>query len=110
MVPLPGKAVAVLDQRTGLVADVFLTPNGHARERPLLADVLAVVRRRDVWIADRNFCTLGFLRGLARADGGFVIRQHGTLKGGLTGEGPLVGRRATGTVYEQRLSGPCSGT
>jgi hypothetical protein len=101
--PLPGKALVVLDQRTGLVTDVFLTPDGHAQERSLLGEVLAVVRQRDVWIGDRNFCTLGFVFGLDRAKAGFVIRQHGTLLGTPVGPRTAAGRSPTGRVFEQRL-------
>jgi len=56
--PLPGKALVVLQPETGLATDAFLTPDGHAQERTLLDEVLARVQKRDVWIADRNFCTL----------------------------------------------------
>src|SRR5947209_18468297 len=59
--PLPGKVLAVLDQQTGLATDVFLTPDGHAQERTLLDEVLAVVSPGELWIADRNFCTMKFL-------------------------------------------------
>jgi len=36
-------------------------------------------RARDVWIADRNVCTLGFVFGLAQRGAYFVIRQHGQM-------------------------------
>src|SRR5207249_3643445 len=45
--PLPGRVLAVLDPRTGLVGDVFVTPDGHEAERSLIGEVLGVVRRRD---------------------------------------------------------------
>jgi hypothetical protein len=93
----------VLDQRTNLITDVFLTPDGHAQERSLLGEVLAAVERRDLWIADRNFCPLGFLFGLARAKAGFVIRQHGTLIGTPAGPRAAAGRSPTGRAFEQRL-------
>jgi hypothetical protein len=101
--PLPGRALVVLDQQTGLATDVFLTPDGHAQERSLLDDVLTAVRRWDLWIADRNFCTLKFLFGLDRAKAGFVIRQHGCVTGTLVGKKKKVGRCETGMVYEQRI-------
>lgn len=99
--PLPGKALVVLDQRTGLCTDVFLTPDGHAQERSLLGDVLATVERGDLWIADRNFCTLGLVFGLGDAGAAFVIRQHGNLEGRLVKSRRFVGRSETGEVYEQ---------
>ena len=101
--PLPGRVLAVLDQQTGLTSDVVLTPDGHAQERSLLSEVLAIVKRADLWIADRNFCTRGFLFGLADLRAGFVIRQHGGLGGLLVGKRKAVGRGETGRVYEQRL-------
>jgi IS4 transposase len=100
---LPGAVLAVLDQQTQLITDVFLTPDGHAQERSLLDDILRIAEARDVWIADRNFCTLKFLFGLDQAKAAFVIRQHGTVKGRLLGKRRLVGRSATGMVYEQQL-------
>ena len=101
--PLPGKALAVLDPQTGLCIDVFLTPDGHAQERSLLGDVLATVARDDLWIADRNFCTLGFLFGLGDRQAAFVIRQHGNLQGRLLGSRRSVGPSETGAVHEQDI-------
>jgi hypothetical protein len=101
--PLPGKVLAVLDPQTGLATDVFLTPDGHEQERSLLDDVLAVVHEGDLWVADRNFCTLKFLAGIAERLGHFVIRQHGTLRGRLRGRRVFRGAGPTGKVYEQAV-------
>jgi Transposase DDE domain len=101
--PLPGKVLAVLDQQTGLATEVFLTPDGHAQERSLLDEVLAAVRRRDLWVADRNFCTLKFLFELDKAGAAFVIRQHGQVEGKPVGDSRYAGRAATGAVYEQPI-------
>jgi IS4 transposase len=73
---LPGKSLAVYEPASGLVTDVFPCEDGHAQERSLLGDVLERVRMEEVWVADRNFCTLGFLGGLARQQAYFVIREH----------------------------------
>lgn len=100
---LPGKVLAVYEQELDLVTHVFLTPDGHAQERSLLDEVLTSVRAKDLWIADRNFCTLKFLFGIAAAKATFVIRQHGTLVGRLLGKRRPRGRAATGKVYEQQL-------
>ena len=99
--PLPGKVLAVLDPQTGLSTDVFLTPDGHAQERSLLDEVLAIAQARDFWIADRNFCTLKFLFELAKAEASFAVRQHGQLEGKLLGQRAYAGRCETGEVYEQ---------
>src|ERR1019366_45229 len=101
--PLPGKVLVVLEPETGLATDVFLTPDGHAQERSLLDDVLQIVRERDVWIADRNFCTFKFLFEIAKKLGFFIIRQHGTVKGQLKGRRRFVGEGSTGKVYEQEI-------
>jgi IS4 transposase len=101
--PLPGKVLAVLEPETGLATDVFLTPDGHAQERALLQDVLAIVRRDDLWIADRNFCTLRFLLTIAKQLGFFIIRQHGALHGQLTGRRLFRGDGPTGKIYEQAI-------
>lgn len=100
---LPGKVLAVYDQQSDLVSDVFLTPDGHAQERTLLDDVLAIVRPRDLWIADTGFCTLKFLFTIARRKAAFVIRQHGTLVGRLIGKRRRRGRTETGQLYEQKI-------
>jgi len=55
---LPGKALVVFDQAKGLVRDVFLTEDGQAQERRLIGRVLETLQRGELWIADRNFCTL----------------------------------------------------
>lgn len=69
----------------------------------LIEDVVPHVQARDLWIADRNFCTLGFLAAIANAQAAFVIRQHGTLKGQLLGVRRLGGRCETGEVCEQEV-------
>ena len=63
--PLPGKSLVVLDSALMLAIDVFPCEDGHAQERALLDQVLATVEANDGWIEDRNFCTLGFLFGIA---------------------------------------------
>jgi Transposase DDE domain len=102
--PLPGKVLTVLEPETGLATEVFLTPDGHAQERSLLDNVLESVRERDVWIADRNFCTLRFLFEIAKKSGFFIIRQHGTVKGKLCGRRVFKGDGPTGKIYEQTVA------
>ena len=101
--PLPGIVLAVLDQEQMTVTDVLLTEDGHAQERSLLAEVYPLVRRGDVWVADRNFCTLGLIWEIFARGGFFVLRQHGNVTGELLGERKPRGRCTTGWVYEQRL-------
>jgi IS4 transposase len=101
--PLPGKILVVMDPELDLACDAFLTPDGHAQERSLLDDVLQTIRERDLWIADRNFCTLKFLFEIADKRAFFLIRQHGQLQGCLKGERRHIGESSTGKIYEQAV-------
>jgi hypothetical protein len=101
--PLPGKVLVVLDQRHMLATKVFLTEDGHAQERSLLDEVLESVEARDLWIADRNFCTIRFIFGIFLRRGAFLIRQHGQVKGELLGTRKSCGHCPTGRLYEQDL-------
>ena len=102
--PLPGHALVVLEPDRMLATDVFPCEDGHAQERSLLPQVLTTVEPRDVWIADRNFCTTGFLFGIAKQDAAFVIRQHKqNLTYELLGERHKIGRCPRGMIYEQQM-------
>jgi len=101
---LPGHALVVLDPRLMLATDVILCEDGHAQERSLLDQVLEIVAAKDLWIADRNFCTSDFLFGIARRGGSFVIRQHAsTLHREFAGKRRACGRVDTGKVFEQTI-------
>jgi IS4 transposase len=100
---LPGRALAVYEPEVDLVTRVFLTPDGHASERSLLDTVTGWVEPDDLWIADRNFCTLKFLLDLEDAKACFVIRQHGTMPYQLVGKRRQRGQTATGQVHEQHV-------
>jgi hypothetical protein len=101
--PLPGKILVVLDQELMVARKVFLCEDGHAQERSLFDEVLPSVEPADLWIADRNFCTVDFMFGIAARGGSFVIRQHGQLKGTLVGSRKSKGKTSTGKVYEQKI-------
>lgn len=101
--PLPGRALVVLDQERMLAERVVLTEDGHAQERSLIDEILGLVAENDLWIADRNFSTLKFLAGIHRRGAFFVVRQHGQLKGRLTGRRRRAGRCPTGAAYEQAV-------
>lgn len=101
---LPGQTLVVLDPSLGLVVDVVPCEDGHAQERSLLDDVLAMIEPGDLWIADRNFCTTKFLFGIAGHGGFFLIRQHAsTLTWELVGTRKRLGKTDTGRVYEQEM-------
>lgn len=102
--PLPGQTLAVLDPASGLVLDVVCCEDGHAQERSLLDQVWPMVRARDLWVADRNFCTTTFLFGLAGRKARFVVRQHASTLTWDTATTPRRrGRCATGRLSEQTL-------
>lgn len=102
--PLPGQTLVVYDPSLGLAIDVVCGEDGHAQERSLMTPILAGVMAKDLWVADRNFCTTGILFGIAGRGGSFAIRQHrSTLM--WTRESPRrsVGRCETGELFEQNL-------
>ncbi len=102
---LPGQALVFYDPQWDLATDVIPCEDAYAQERSLLQEVLAGVAARDCIVADRNFCTTGFLFGLARRGAAFVIRQHAsTLTWHLQGQRCAVGQDERGrTVYEQAI-------
>ena len=100
---LPGKSLAVLDPALGLAIDVIPCEDGHAQERSLIAEVLQTVEPKDLWIEDRNFCTLGFITGVASRGGFVLVREHKGLPWQAWSGLRYVGRVETGSVYEQQV-------
>lgn len=109
--PLPGQALVVLDQQRMLITHGILNEDGHAQERSMIPEVLDLVKADQLWIEDRNFCTLGLLFGMHRRGATFVVRQHGQLQGELMGHARRTGTTRSGPVYEQliRVREPESG-
>jgi hypothetical protein len=99
---LPGHTLAVLDAQSMLVTDVLCCEDGHAQERALLPEIIPLVAERDLWVADRNFCTTEFWFALDRRHAYGVIRHHANLTWQATSKRHYVGRTDTGRVYEQR--------
>ena len=102
--PLPGKSLVVYDPVMRLPIDVFPCEDGHSQERSLLNQVLLTIDTNDVWIADRNFCTLDFTCSIASRQAYFVIREHKKYPFELLGKEKYIGRCDTGKVYEQGIS------
>ena len=100
---LPGKSIAVLDPQKMLVTDIFLNQDGHAQERTMLPSLLETVVARQVWIADRNFCTRQLLFGIVQRGSDFVIRQHKSLPVEEISALKKIGETKTGRVYEQQV-------
>lgn len=101
--PLPGKSLVVLDPQRRLAVDIFPCEDGHAQERRLFPNVLKTVQPGQLWLADRNMCTLEFLFGIAQRQASFVIREHKTLPWQAVSELQAVGRVEGGELWEQRL-------
>jgi Transposase DDE domain len=99
--PLPGKSLVVLDPQLMLAVDVFPCEDGHAQERSLLPQVLATILAGELWIEDRNFCTLGFLFGIERKNAFFLVREHKNLPWTAISKLRCAGRTETGEVFEQ---------
>jgi hypothetical protein len=98
---LPGHSLALLDPQRMIIEDVILCEDGHAQERTLLDQVLPLIRRNDLLIDDRNFCTIAFLFGIDDREGRFITRQHGRMPWRGSGKKRYIGPCETGKVYEQ---------
>lgn len=98
---LPGHTLAILDPQRRLFLDLIPCQDAYTQERALLTEVLPTLEANDVCVADRNFCTPRFLCGIAARDAFFAIREHQQLNISYEGELRLVGRTATGEVFEQ---------
>lgn len=102
--PLPGQALVVLEPESGLAVQMVACEDGHAQERSLLKPIIAAAGPNDIYIADRNFCTLSFLFGLANRPSHFVIRQHANLPIASNGTLRRRGRTDSGAVFEQAIT------
>jgi IS4 transposase len=100
---LPGQTLTVLDPQRSLVVDVFPCEDGHAQERSLLPLVLEQVQPKQVWIADRNFCTNDFLTQIAQREAYFIIREHQKLAWTEVTALESVGSNASGELLEQQV-------
>jgi IS4 transposase len=102
--PLPGFALVVLDPERMLATDMIPCEDGHAQERSLFNEILDLSAEKDVWIADRNFCTTMLLTGLAKRGSFFVIRHHANMTIVTAGTRRSCGRTDTGAVFEQSVT------
>lgn len=100
---LPGQTLTVLDPQRSLVVDVFPCEDGHAQERSLFPWVLTQVQPKQVWIADRNFCTNDFLTQIAQRQAYFIMREHQKLAWTAVTALVAVGSNASGELFEQQV-------
>lgn len=73
-------------------------------ERSLFESVLQRVKPGELWIADRNMCTQGFLFGICNASADFLVREHKTLPQEAISELEFQGDVETGSVFEQTVA------
>lgn len=100
---LPGKSLVVYDPNLDLVIDVFPCEDGHAQERSLFHQILPTVQAKDLWIEDRNFCTIGYIFGIIKRGASLIVRQHLNLPLEEMTDWKYVGKTETGMVYEQKV-------
>lgn len=102
--PLPGHALVVLDPELMLATHMIPCEDGHAQERSLTDQILGLVVAGEVWIADRNFCTIALLTGIDQRQAFYVVRQHANLPIVSAGSMRKRGRTDTGEVWEQSVT------
>lgn len=102
--PLPGQALVVLEPDIMLVTHMLPCEDGHAQERSMTPELLALVEPRDCWIADRNFCTAALLFGIATRGSFFAIRHHAKLRIVSSGTLRQRGCTETGEVFEHQVT------
>lgn len=93
----------MLDPELRLAINVFACEDGHAQERSLFSEVLKTVKKGELWIADRNMCTVGFLLGWHRSGANFVIREHKSMPWEAVNALQSFGGVETGDLFEQTV-------
>lgn len=101
--PMPGKTVARYDLQRQMFDRAYVLLDGHSQECACGDRIVGDLLPNDVLIADRHYCVVSFLSGIAAAGACFVIRQHGRLKGVLLDKRRAAGRIDTGAVFEQPM-------
>lgn len=101
--PLPGKVVARFDLQRKIFDRAYLLTDAHDQELATCDQLVADLVPKDVLVADRHYCIVALFEKIALANGFFVIRHHGRLKGKLLGNQKRIGEIETGVVHEQRM-------
>lgn len=107
-VPLPGQALVLREHATGLFCRILPHTDAYDNERAFVRATFEWFGPGDCVVADSNFCTHGFITGLAGRGAHSVVRHHGSVGLHLAAEGDgrepqperEVGRCPTGVVYE----------
>jgi Transposase DDE domain len=98
---LPGMSLVVRDGRTGLLTNIVPCEDAYTSERSLYPEILALVHAHDLWLSDRNFCTLDYMAGFAERQAYFLVRHHGGTHLHPLEQEKYIGKNATGKIYEQ---------
>lgn len=98
---LPGMSLVVREGCTGLLTHVVPCEDAYTSERSLHPEILALVQENDLWLMDRNFCTLDYLGGIQERKAFFLVRHHAGSKLEPLGKERYVGSNKTGDIYEQ---------
>lgn len=102
--PLPGKAIVIFDPTSKLVLDILCEEDAYTQERALFGLLLLKVKPKQVWMADRNFCTAHFLTSIDQKKAFFVIREHKSIPYTPLSELKPVGKIKTGKLFSQMIS------
>jgi hypothetical protein len=100
---LPGRSLVVREGRTGLLTNLIPCEDAYTSERTFYPEVLPLVQPDDLWMADRNFCTLDYLGGIDERKAFFLVRHHAGTKLEPMSEAQRVGSNATGSIWEQQV-------
>jgi IS4 transposase len=73
---LPGHTLVVYDPDATLVTDIVPCEDAHASERSVAAVLVEGAGAGELWIGDRNFCTLALMQGWHDAQANFIVREH----------------------------------
>lgn len=101
--PLPGQSLVLYDADKQLATEMIPCEDGHSQERSLLPEVLLLLLDKYLLIADRNFCTLGFLFGIHRRKASFIIRYHAGMPYEVVEERVSKGCTDTGELFEETV-------
>ena len=101
--PLPGKSLNVYEPALGLITHTFPCEDAYTQERALLPSLAEQIEADDLWVADRNFCTTGFLTELQARGAAGLIREHGQIRFQPLEAMGVAARIETGEVSEQRI-------
>jgi len=103
--PLPGTVLAMLDTRLEMFVDLACDPDAYACERKVVLSLLENLKKKALYLADRNFCDGPLIARFVKAESFLIFRHHARSPRWRVVEGSRprkVGKDVRGgTVYEQ---------